>query len=161
MLLPLVTSHRLKSRFYWRRHQALGTMGLRDFGLDVTLKAPPWGQAFIILEGALEAAKEGEQSIVIPINLKTANIIGYPKVFDSGSHIWQQLVYVIGLKLRLAQQKGNTACYWNPSQLSMATAVDVAVIAGVKNRVRHGSPGISSLKKDERRDMSSRSGQLL
>lgn len=116
---------------------------------------------FIILEGALEAAKEGEQSIVIPINLKTANIIGYPKVFDSGSHIWQQLVYVIGLKLRLAQQKGNTACYWNPSQLSMATAVDVAVIAGVKNRVRHGSPGISSLKKDERRDMSSRSGQLL
>lgn len=89
VLLPLVTSHRLKSRFYCWRHQALGTMGLRDVGLDVTLKPPPWGQAFIILAGALEAAKAGEQSIVIPINHKMTNMVGCPKVLDSGTHIWQ------------------------------------------------------------------------
>lgn len=98
-------------------------MRLREFRLDVTLKPLPRGQAFIILAGALEAAKEGEQSIVIHINHKMTNMVGCPKVFESGTHIWQQLVYVIGLKLRLAQQKGNTACYWNTSQLPMATAV--------------------------------------
>lgn len=41
--------------------------------------------------------------------------------------------------------------------VNVLPSIDVAIIAAVQNRVSHGSPGISSLKRDKRSDMSSRS----
>ena len=74
MLLPLFTSQESKAWPYcWK--QVLGSCD-RKLGLDVTLQQPPWGPAFIILAGAVEAANGGIQSVMMPADHQVTNKAG-------------------------------------------------------------------------------------